>query len=715
MSHARLNAGSPLALLALSLAVTGCDAGHASSRAGGAAGAAGQSSSNGGGGSGAAGSAGQAAAGMGQAAGGTTGATETVVVSAKTRTPVTTTRSVNYWMWTPTWGDPVSGTDAQIAPLGFDLMRVGGYNNDANTPDPFNDAELDRAVAYARAIGAQPLLQVPLLADISGQPPTADTAAAMVTYANLTKKYGIKYFSIGNEPDMYARMGSPSDASAPAIVGYTPEAYCTSARAYAAAMKKVDPTIQIVGPDLAYQYIASADWLTPVLKSCGELFDIVAIHRYPFAAKMATLAAAEADVAAFRNTVKYVRGLMQATGQGNKPLAFTEMNIDYDELPANPPPAVAGTVPSALWAVDILGAAQELALRSTALWSIADDDTRKFGLIGVPPAHAPRPQYYAYQLFAAHSGPSLLTLTSAPKGVHAYPTRNAADNTTQLMLVNWQTSSRALEFQVTDLSPAPTSVVFTVPGLSIAAVDIPDHGTATAMSYGLAEQNAARGPVALMPGAHAPEEVDAGAPPPATADAGAECSQVKPAVPLITTQGRATADGLSFGAVDSEWASFEYAGSAQAAPMLSVSADGSGLRAQGALVTPLSKANNYVGFGIYFKSDSCIDASAHTGVQFDLSGDLGTCSLRSVLYSAQDLNAMDDPGRGQCQSNCAGPGAAVTSSSTSIRVPFTSLTGGAPLASVDAKNLVTIQWQLGASDLNAGCTADITIANVTFY
>jgi hypothetical protein len=635
------------------------------------------------------------------------------VVSAKTRTPVTTKRSVNYWMWTPTWGDPVSGTDAQVAPLGFELMRIGGYNNDANTPDPFDNAQLDRAVAYARAIGAQPLLQVPLLADIAGKPPTADTAAAMVSYANLNKKYGVKYFSIGNEPDLYARQGSLTDSSAPAIVGYTPEAYCASARAYVAAMKAVDPTIQIVGPDLAYQYTASTNWLTPVLKSCGELFDIVAIHRYPFAAKAATLAAAEGDVAAFRNTVKYVRGLMQATGHGDKPLAFTEMNIDYDELPSAPPPAASGTVPSALWAVDILGAAQELSLRSTALWCLADDDTRKFGLIGMPPTHAPRPQYYAYQLFAAHSGPSLLSVTSAPKGVHAYATRNAADDTTQVMLVNWQTASQALAFQVTDLAQAPASVVFTVPGLSIAAVDIPDQGSATALSYGFAERDT--GPTALAPGAHAPEEVDAGAPPPATADAGAQCSQVKPTVPLVTTQGSATAEGLSFGAVDREWGSFQYAGGGQVAPMISVTGDGNGLHAQAALASPLTQANNYAGFGLYFKSDSCLDVSAYSGVQFDLSGDLGTCALRFVLYSAQDLNVMDDPGRGQCSSGCAGSGAAVTASTSRIRVPFTSVTGGKPLASVDATNLVTMQWQLNAADPSAGCTADITIANAGFY
>ncbi len=97
-------------------------------------------------------------------------------------------------MWSPTYGDDIAGTENQIAPLGFELMRIGGYNNDANTPDPFNDAQLDEAVAYARAIGAEPIVQVPLIADTQMMPPTATTAADMVSYANVTKSYGISTF-----------------------------------------------------------------------------------------------------------------------------------------------------------------------------------------------------------------------------------------------------------------------------------------------------------------------------------------------------------------------------------------------------------------------------------------------------------------------------------------------------------------------------------------
>jgi len=170
-----------------------------------------------------------------------------VVISAAARTLRTTTWSVNYWQWAPTYGNNVAGTESLVAAVTPSFIRVGGYNNDANTPDAFNDVQMDALVVYAAAIGAQPIIQVPLLQDTNGQPPTADTAAAMVRYANATKGYRIKYFSLGNEPDLYATQGLPSDASKPAIPNYGPSDYCATAHAYVTAMKAVDPTILIVG------------------------------------------------------------------------------------------------------------------------------------------------------------------------------------------------------------------------------------------------------------------------------------------------------------------------------------------------------------------------------------------------------------------------------------------------------------------------------------
>ncbi len=147
--------------------------------------------------------------------------------------------------WTPSFGNDLPGTEALVAAITPTYLRVGGYNNDANTPDTFDDAQLDAMVAYARAIGAEPILQVPhLAADSTGAPATAANAAAMVTYANVTKSYGIKYFSIGNEPDLYDSAGLPADSTKPAIPNYTPDQYCASVTAYVAAMKAVDPDHQ---------------------------------------------------------------------------------------------------------------------------------------------------------------------------------------------------------------------------------------------------------------------------------------------------------------------------------------------------------------------------------------------------------------------------------------------------------------------------------------
>src|SRR5947209_3687752 len=160
-----------------------------------------------------------------------------LVISAATPRARTGTWSVNYWTWPVTYGNPIEGTESLVAALKPAMMRVGGYNNDANTPDPFDDAQFDRMIAYARAIGAEPIVQVPLLGDTRGEAPTADTAAAMVTYANVTKHDQVRYFSLGNEPDLYATQGSLANSMLPARPGYTPSDYCTAARDYVSKMK----------------------------------------------------------------------------------------------------------------------------------------------------------------------------------------------------------------------------------------------------------------------------------------------------------------------------------------------------------------------------------------------------------------------------------------------------------------------------------------------
>ncbi|HEY4187873.1 MAG TPA: hypothetical protein VGP07_22550 [Polyangia bacterium] len=684
--------------------------------------------SSAGGGAGHGGGAGGAAGGGGMG-GGAVLVTQPVVVSTATRQPRVMTLGVNYWMWSPTYGNQLPGSETAIAALTPAIMRVGGYNNDANTPDPFDDAQMDAAVAYARAIGAEPLIQVPRIADTAGKVPTADTAAAMVRYANVTKGYGIKYFSIGNEPDLYDSAGAVADSTKPAYPGYLPADYCTSARAYATAMKAVDPTIQIVGPDLSYKYQGNTDWLTPILMGCGDLLDVVAIHRYPFSAVQATREAAAVDAAAFRRTVTSVRTLMTAAGYPDKPLAITEMNVAYDAttcvLDASP-----STVGGGLWMADILGQALELNLWTNAVWDISDAAPYAFGLLDVGPAHVPRPAYYAYAFYAQHFGTTLLNAPTTPGGVSAYASRNQADTATQVIVINWNTSTVKLAFQVTDLAVAPAIATYQLPAVSMAAVEIPDVGATQAWSYGEAQRQTASAPQLLTPDVAPPAAGAGGTSGGAGAVPGAGCGPPSTVVcpkvilpaPTITTNGLMATTGLTFGSGATAWGSYAYAATGQTAPIGTVTADGNGIHITGGFTAPVDPNGNYTGFGLYFDSASCINAVSYTGMKFDFAGSLGGCGLALGSTFSGDSTETGNPGRGACtgtSSTCYGPAASVVPvTGTTIMVPFSSFAGGMPVSMLDPTTLMTVQWQLTDSTDPAGngsCAADFTVSNVAFY
>jgi len=54
--------------------------------------------------------------------------------------------------------------------------------------------------------------------------------------------------------------------------------------------------------------------LTPILQTCGSMFDIVAIHRYPIDPTKTTIAAAAAMLPPCRGVIAHVRSILQATG-----------------------------------------------------------------------------------------------------------------------------------------------------------------------------------------------------------------------------------------------------------------------------------------------------------------------------------------------------------------------------------------------------------------
>ena len=150
------------------------------------------------------------------------GATDTSVSDAPT---VTITREGgtpiapqafgnNYWDWLD-WSNEgingMTGTEGAVTALHLNVIRAGGDNNDtannvfySTSPIVFDNSRIDAFVQYCRTVGAEPILQVPIVSNnVDGGAASAQTAADIVTYVNVTQGYGVKYWEIGNEPDLY--------------------------------------------------------------------------------------------------------------------------------------------------------------------------------------------------------------------------------------------------------------------------------------------------------------------------------------------------------------------------------------------------------------------------------------------------------------------------------------------------------------------------------
>ncbi len=408
----------------------------------------------------------------GAASGGVGGAVSaTVTISGESPKPVAATFfGQNYWSWVKAWGNPVAAVESQTKELGIQLLRAGGANNDQQAPEPFTEAEIDGFIAYAQSIGAEPLLQVPVLKNVAGEPATAEDAAAMVRYVNQTKQYGVRYFSIGNEPDLYEEQGHVA-------AGYNASAFCKTFASFASAMKAVDPNIVILGPDLSWKYQGGNDWLTPFLQECGSSVDVVAVHRYPLAPTACTEAAAYADAAPFRQIISSLRQIMKNTGQGEKPLALTEANITWDGEPAKSIlPASPGTFPAALWLADSLGVALEEQLFSTNYWSLAEGWT-----LGFYDGTKPRPASHVLKLFSQHFGSAALHVTGAPAGSSVYAGRDVDAGRTSVFVVNKSASQLDLDIALADL-PTTGSKTLSSPPRSLTVGQYPDDGSAPTLT-----------------------------------------------------------------------------------------------------------------------------------------------------------------------------------------------------------------------------------------
>jgi hypothetical protein len=298
---------------------------------------------------------------------------------------------------------------AEVQASGVKLMRYGGISVDKHYSAELSPAQYLTMVDNMRTNHIEPLLQVPYFAGVYG--PTI--AADLVRFINITHQRGVKYWTIANEPNTeYCDTITGICANAQDIATYF--------KVFATAMKNVDPTILIAGPDLSwYNATIMNELTTPHGPNdiCGRFIgadglghyylDIIDFHTYPFAgdANQTRAAVIAWPQGSFQNNVVALKARVDAcnsayarAGSEALKLAVTEINVEY----RNPVDLSLGQVSAQsflagqFWA-DVMNVGMKHGLTFIAFWSVKEGNPQLGYIANNGTA---LPTYYHYQMLA---------------------------------------------------------------------------------------------------------------------------------------------------------------------------------------------------------------------------------------------------------------------------------------------------------------------------
>jgi hypothetical protein len=282
-----------------------------------------------------------------------------------------------------------------VEQAGFTALRFpGGARTDMIDIQTF---QIDSFIAFCRQVGALPTISVRLL---GGKP---ETAADLVRYTNIEKKYGVTYWSIGNEPSIFTQLGY-------ADYDYTTENLNRDWRPIALAMKAADPTIKLMGPEI-HQWndsygtspkdSAGRDWMTEFLKANGDLVDVVSVHRYPMfnaPSDAVTVQDLRTNTRKWVGIVEYLRVLIREILGRDLPIAFTEVNSDPSAVMRQE--ASPDSFYNAIWYADVLGQMMNADVFMVNQWVLSQRSTG----LGLLYGSTVRPTFYVFPLYKNFGG-----------------------------------------------------------------------------------------------------------------------------------------------------------------------------------------------------------------------------------------------------------------------------------------------------------------------
>lgn len=228
----------------------------------------------------------------------------------------------NAWMPSFKYSGKFEVLAPKLTDAGVKMIRIGGtnYNKIPSGNNGLTYAQYDILINSIKGTGAEPIVQISHFL-------TYQTAKDLVYYLNVNKNYGIKYFSIGNEPD---------------LEGLSSAAVKTYITTLAPAIRDITASAIIMGPDCAWMNGGSyGNMLNDLLggsqnvagkDSKGRYYlDIITYHLYD----RYNITEIEDRMIAFKTILANVN-----TTRTDKPLdwALTEFNTTSDNNKVGLPP-----------------------------------------------------------------------------------------------------------------------------------------------------------------------------------------------------------------------------------------------------------------------------------------------------------------------------------------------------------------------------------------
>jgi hypothetical protein len=304
------------------------------------------------------------------------------------------------------------------------LIRFGGITPDKNMPTNY---QFIKMIDSIRAKGMEPTIQVPF----RNYRYTPQQAADIVHYLNIEKGKNIKYWSIGNEPDL----------------GYsftTANQVATYIKQFASAMKNVDPSIMIVGPECAWFNQAIIDGLTNPggpdditgKDAAGRYYvDVISFHTYPFNGSQtrADVISKLKSAGSFNDNLAYLNGRINAcntaharTGTAALKTAVTEANINWQNSASDNLNGVgANSFIGGQFVAEMLGIGMKNGVDFMNIWSVVEGNNTALNIGYIDATNGnKKPLYYHFKMLAENFKGTYADGTSNVPNVKTFGSKN---------------------------------------------------------------------------------------------------------------------------------------------------------------------------------------------------------------------------------------------------------------------------------------------------